>query len=196
MIIVDSEWSGVDPAKHSVLSIGALDFYNPANQFYGECRIWDEAHINDEALAVNGFTKEQCTDQSKMSEAELMKEFIRWGEQCRNHTFAGQNVGIDLSFLRSAAFRAKLNWPFAQRVIDLHTLAYFHMLRRGIKPPEENKRSALNTDAISEYVGIPKESSPHNALNGAKQAAECFSRLIHEKYLLEEFKNLPISWLA
>lgn len=195
MIIVDSEWSGVDPAKHSILSIGALDFYNPSNQFYGECRVWDGAHINDEALQVNGFTREQCEDRSKMSEAELMKEFIHWGEQCHNHTFAGQNVGVDLSFLRTASFRAKLNWPFAQRVLDLHTLAYFHMLKRGIKPPEENNRSALNTAAISKYVGIPDEQKPHNALNGAKQAAECFSRLLHEKYLLEEFKDFTIPWL-
>jgi DNA polymerase III subunit epsilon len=195
MIIVDSEWSGVDPSKHSVLSIGALDFYNPSNQFYGECKIWNGASISEEALEVNGFTKEQCMDSHKMSEGELVREFIRWGEQCKNHTFAGQNVGIDLTFLRTAAFRAKLNWPFAQRVIDLHTLAYFHMLRRGIKPPEEKNRSALNSDAISAYVGIPNELDPHNALNGAKQAAECFSRLIHDKHLLEEFKEHPIPWV-
>jgi len=196
MIIVDSEWSGVDASKHSVLSIGALDFYNPSNQYYGECKIWDGAHISDEAIAVNGFTKEQCTDPAKMPEGELIKEFIRWGEQCRNHTFAGQNVGVDLSFLRTAAFRAHVNWPFAQRVIDLHTLAYFHMLKRGIKPPEENKRSALNMEAISAYVGIPAEQKPHNALNGAKQAAECFSRLIHDRSLLPEFQTHSIPWVG
>ena len=65
MIIVDVESSGVDPVKHSLLSIGAIDFLNPKNQFYGECRVWDGAHIMDEALAVNGFTKEQITNKKK-----------------------------------------------------------------------------------------------------------------------------------
>ncbi len=196
MIVVDGEFSGLDPAKHSLLSLGALDFYNPSNQFYAECRVWDGAHIADEALVVNGFTKEQATDKSKMSEAELIAEFIRWAMQCSEHTLAGHNVGIDLGFLRAAALRAHLDWPFAHRVIDLHTMAYFHILKRGIKPPSKKNRSDLNSDAVSEYVGIPTEKKPHNALGGAKQAAECFSRLIHETYLFEEFKECKVPWLS
>jgi DNA polymerase III epsilon subunit-like protein len=194
MIVVDTELSGLDPAKHSLLSIGALDFYNPSNQFYSECRIWDGAHIDDEALAVNGFTRAEALDTKKKSEAELIAEFTRWAMQCREHTLAGQNVWVDLSFLKAAAGRAHMGWPFAHRIIDLHTMSYFHMLKRGIKPPSEKGRSALNSDAISAYVGITEEIKPHNALNGAKQAAECFSRLIEEAPMFDEFKASPIPW--
>jgi DNA polymerase III epsilon subunit-like protein len=65
MIIIDIEASGVDYKKHSIVSIGALDFSNPTNRFYGECQIWPGAHIMDEALKVNGFTKDQITDPNK-----------------------------------------------------------------------------------------------------------------------------------
>ena len=34
MIIVDVETTGIDPEKHSIVSIGAVDFSNPSNEFY------------------------------------------------------------------------------------------------------------------------------------------------------------------
>ena len=58
MIVLDVETSGTDPNKHSILSLGALDLSNPSNQFYGECRAFEGAHLEEEAFAVNGFTKE------------------------------------------------------------------------------------------------------------------------------------------
>ena len=57
MIVVDVETSGLDDEKNSLLSIGAVDFYNPKNQFYGECRVREGAEVNPEALEVNGFTE-------------------------------------------------------------------------------------------------------------------------------------------
>ena len=52
MIVVDLETTGVDPRKHSILSIGAVDFNNQENYFYGECRIREGALIDNYALAV------------------------------------------------------------------------------------------------------------------------------------------------
>ena len=194
MIIVDVESSGVDAVKHSVLSIGAIDFLNPKNQFYGECRIWDGAHIMDEALAVNGFTMEQITDKNKQTEESLVKSFLAWVETTSEHTIAGQNPSFDRDAIHKAAERYHLNWPLAYRTIDLHTACYFHMIKREVKPPVANKRTDLNSDKIMKYVGIPVEPHPHNALNGAKVATEAFSRLFYDKSLIEEFKGYTIPW--
>lgn len=194
MIIVDVESSGIEPTKHSVLSIGAIDFSNPKNQFYGECRVWDGAHIMDEALAVNGFTREQIVDEKKQTEESLVKSFLAWIMPLREHTIAGQNPSFDRDAIHKAAERYHLNWPLAYRTIDLHTACYLHMIRRGITPPVANKRSDLNSDKIMKYVGIPTEPRPHNALNGAKVAGEALSRLLYGKSLLEEFKDYPVSW--
>lgn len=195
MIVVDVEASGVEAHKHSIVSIGALDFANPSNRFYEECRVWDGAHIMDEALAVNGFTREQITDPAKQTEAEAVHAFLRWSESVRERTLAGQNPSFDRDFLKYAAERAgHTEWPFAYRTIDTHTLCYMHMITRGLQPPIVHNRSALDLDAVLNYCGIPSEPSPHNALTGALSHAEVISRLLYGRKLLPEFSLFEIPW--
>jgi DNA polymerase III epsilon subunit-like protein len=196
MLILDIEGSGVNYEKNSIVSIGALDLDNPANRFYAECRVWDGAHIEEEALAVNGFTREEILDPNKMSEAELVRNFIAWSKDMHNRTLAGQNVSYDRDMAKAAAHRAHLDWNFAHRTIDVHTLCWMHMIKRGLVPPmdEEHHRSALNLDAVLTYCGIPEEPQPHNALTGALCHAEVISRLLHNKKLLPEFTQFEIPW--
>ncbi len=56
MLIVDVETTGTEPEKHSIVSIGAIDFHNIKPHFYQECRIWEGAEFSLEALNVNGFS--------------------------------------------------------------------------------------------------------------------------------------------
>ncbi len=195
MIVVDVEASGVEAHKHSIVSVGALDLANPTNRFYEECRVWDGAHIMDEALAVNGFTKEQITDPKKPSEADLVHAFMHWSQDLPEKTLAGQNVSFDRDFLKYASERAgHTEWPFAYRTIDTHTLCYMHMVKRGMQPPVMKNRSALDLDAVLNYCGIPEEPSPHNALTGALSHAEVISRLLYDHKLLPEFSQFEIPW--
>jgi len=195
MIIVDVEASGTDYARHSIVSVGALDLLHPDNRLYEECRIWDGAHIMDEALAVNGFSAAEVTDRSKQTEADLIHRFLAWSDSVQERTLAGQNVSFDRDFLKAAAERAgHTNWPFAYRTIDTHTLCYMHIVRRGLQPPVAHRRSALNLDAVLNYCGIPEEPNPHNALTGALSHAEVISRLLYGKKLLPEFEAFPIPW--
>lgn len=197
MVVVDVEASGTDYHKHSIVSIGALDFDNPANQFYGECRIWDGAHIMEEALAVHGFTSKELTDPSKQSEAQLARGFIAWALEVQERTLAGQNVSFDRDFIKAAAERAgHTDWPFAYRTLDTHSLAYMHMIKKGLTPPVAHQRSALDLDAVLNYCGIPSEPMPHNAMTGALSHAEVIARLLYDKKLLPEFSQFEIPWLA
>lgn len=195
MIVVDVEASGTEAHKHSIVSVGALDFANPTNRFYEECRIWDGAHIMEGALAVNGFTEAQITDPKKQSEADLVHAFMEWSKDLPEKTLAGQNVSFDRDFLKYASERAgHTDWPFAYRTIDTHTLCYMHMINRGLKPPIMKNRSALNLDAVLNYCGIPAEPDPHNALTGALSHAEVISRLLYGRKLLPEFEQYQIPW--
>src|SRR5689334_1764837 len=196
MIVVDVEMSGLDLEKDSIVSIGAIDFENPKNQFYGECQIWKGAHINKEALAVTGFSEAQAKDPKRQTDKELVRTFIKWGLSCDEHTFAGQNPYLDMAFIRAGAKRYHLDWNFPHRTIDQHSLCYMHIIKRGMTPPVSKKRTDLDSDRIMGYVGIPAESHPHNALNGAKIAAEAISRLLYDKKLLPEFKKYDIPWLT
>ena len=195
MIVIDVEATGIDEIKHSILSIGALDFDNPENQFYEECRAFEGAHIMDEALAINGFTRQQVFDLNKQTDKDLVLHFIEWTKKVKEHTFAGQNPSFDRDFIHRAADRYHIDWPFAFRTIDQHSVCFTHMVKRGLVPPVAHGRSDLNSDIIMHYVGIPAEIRPHNALNGAKVAAEALSRLLYDKKLLAEFKDNSIPWI-
>ena len=196
MIVLDVEASGTEYHVHSIVSIGALELENPTNQFYEECRIWDGAHVMDEALEVNGFTKEEITDPEKKTEAELVRSFLAWCNGVKERTLAGQNVSFDRDFVKAAAGRAHIDYELAYRTIDSHTLAWMHMVKRGIEPPIDSvkQHSKLNLDAVLNYVGIPAEPTPHNALTGAMCHGEVISRLLYDKPLLQEFAQYEIPW--
>ena len=191
MIVAAAEASGTNYEKHSIVSIGALDFSNPTNRYYIECRIWDGAHIMPDAMKVNGFTEEEITTSDKPREGEVIRDFLAWAEPIFDRTLAGQNVSFDRDYLKTAAARAGLDWHLAYRTIDTHTLAWMHMVKRGIEPPinPEHHRSALDLDAVLNYCGIDSEPTPHNALTGALSHAEVISRLLYNKPLLPEFEQ-------
>lgn len=195
MIAVDVEASGTEYHKHSIVSIGAFDFDNPDNKFYEECRIWDGAHIMDEALLVNGFTKEEILDQNKKTEGEIVTLFLGWAEKIEDRTLLGQNVSFDRDFIKAAAEREGLNWTLAFRTVDTHTLAWMHHIKSGKNVPIAKNRSALDLDAVLNYTGIPEEPTPHNALTGALSHGEVASRLLYDKKLLPEFEKFDIPWL-
>ena len=196
MLILDIEASGVNYEKHSIVSIGAVDFENPDRRFYGECQIWEGAHVMDDALLVNGFTIEEITDPSKMTEAELATQFMEWTQQLADRTLAGQNVSFDRDMLKAALGRVGQNWTLAYRTLDTHTMCWMHMVKRGLVPPidPQHKRSALDLDAVLNYCGIPEEPQPHNALTGALSHCEVISRLLNNKALLPEFSQYQIPW--
>lgn len=195
MIILDVETTGTEPSLHSILSIGALDLKDPTNQFYDECRMWDGAKVEKAALQINGFTEEEAKDERKKSEAELVKAFIAWAtDKPENWTFAAQNVSFDFEFVRAAAKRAHVDFPFAKRTIDIHTLAWLHMTERNIDLPIEGKYSLLTSSFILRYCGLPEEVSPHNALTGALWHAEVVSRMAYNKKLLPDFASYDIPW--
>lgn len=197
MIVIDIEASGTEYDTHSIVSIGALDFDNPDNRFYEECKIWDGAHIMEDALAVNGFTEAQITDSNKKPEGEIVRMFLEWSQHMGDRTLAGQNVSFDRDYLKAACEREGISWDLAHRTIDTHSLCYMHMVKRGLTPPvdAEHRRSALNLDAVLNYCGISDEPEPHNALTGALSHAEVISRLLYDRKLLPEFTQFEIPWI-
>lgn len=192
MIVIDVETTGTDPKAHSLASIGALDFHQPENTFYIECRIWKGAEIASTALEINGFTENELTSVDKPTIEDAIHRFMNWFKTIEDRTIAGANPAFDRDFMRMSFLRASVAWPFSHRTVDLHSLIYADHLRRGKKPHLENSRTAMNLDYSLEYLGLPEEPRPHNALTGARMEAEAFSRIIYGKQLLSEFSRYPI----
>jgi len=127
MIVIDTETSGLDSRKHSILSIGAVDFNNFNNYFYGECRLRDGAEIDEKALKTNGFTKEGINNKEKSCK-QLLEEFLDWTSKIENKTFAGIAVHFDWAFLLDHCRFYSLEWPFRNKAVDLHSVFYFNFL--------------------------------------------------------------------
>jgi DNA polymerase III epsilon subunit-like protein len=196
MIALDVETSGLDPERYSILSIGAIDTDEPTNQFYDECQIWEGAHVSSEALAVNGFSREDVIDSNKKTEGELIAAFVAWTlAQPKDTTIVGQNSSFDRDFAQSACRRAGIEFPFAHRTIDIHSLVWYHMILHDVTPPQYKGHSGINLTTALEYCGLPAETKPHNALNGAFAHAEVFSRIAYNKKMLPEYFSYEIPWL-
>lgn len=192
MIVLDTETTGVDFRKHGLISIGAVDFDNPENEFYGECRLRDGAHIDKAALEINGFTEEHIKEPTAQTEMELLSKFAAWTKTVGDTTFAGENPSFDRDFLKFAAERNGMDWPFAYRTIDVHAVAYAHMLKKGIEPPQKNGHSGLSTDAVLAYTGLPPRKGHHDALGDALLEAEALSRLIYGEGRIADFERYPV----
>jgi len=192
MIVLDIETTGLDPIKHSIIEIGAIDFNNPQNQFYKKCRIWDGAEIDTKALEINGSTLDEIKDFKRLTLEELIITFIGWLKNIEDRTIAGQNVDFDILFLKETQKKFNIIWDFGWRKVDQHSLVFSHYLSRNIQPPLKNGLSTISGDKIMDYVGLPIEPKPHLAINGAKFELEALSRLIYGKAMLEEFTKFII----
>ena len=192
MIVLDVETTGLDPRRHSVIEVGAIDFNCPENYFNERCQIWDGAEIDFKALEINGLTLNEIHDQTIFSQKELISRFMTWTAQIEDKTIAGQNVDFDINFLNESSRRCGLNLILGKRKADLHSIVYAHFLKRNIRPPLKDGFSNLNSDLIMNYVGLPAEPKPHRAINGARFEAEALSRLLFGRVMFEEFYNNAI----
>lgn len=169
MIVIDIETSGVDPAQHGILSIGAVDF-ETGDEFYGECRLDFGLGWTDEALKINGFTVEQILDSSKQHSSELLFQFREWSKP-RSSMLAGQNIGsFDLQFLLACHknHNSPDTWIFRYHTVDLHSVA-FAKFKKSYSLPK-----------ICKLLNVEPEPEIHNALTGARTVAECLKRLLND----------------
>lgn len=208
-MVLDIETSGLDTGRNGIWQIGALEFENPSNQFLQESRIDDEDEIMPEALGLTGKTEADLRSKDKQSQKQLIINYLEWCGGLSNNICVGHNIGFDLIFLQNKCLRYGLMDLFKGsagiRSFDLHTVAQFrHREIDGDYSLREDGRSNMSLSEIVRFcgisterkkligvLGVSKEGTPHNALEDAKLTAECFSRLMYEKNLLEEFKGFP-----
>ncbi len=205
MIIVDIETSGnFDPSKNGIWQIGAVDFEKPENIFSEEARIDDEDNIEEAALKITGKTKEELRDKSKQSQRQLLENFFNWASKIKNRIFVAHNTPFDYGFLILKAKKYNLEFPFSHRTFDLHVFAAAKYFEINKKLPIEDEESKMNLSNVIEFCGLKvnriqlkrneviKEGEPHDGLKDAKLEAECLSRILYGKNLIQQYKNFPI----
>lgn len=193
MIILDIETSGLNSDENGLLSIGAIDFARPRDQFYGECRIRKSEKISQTALEINGFTSEEARDPCRQSTRELLQSFALWLSMRNEKVIGGLHISsFDVPFINHKAEQTRTPIKLHRRSIDLHSIAYAKMLQLGRIVPLTDGWSVMDVDFIYPLCGLPREPYPKNSLNGAKWEAECLARLIYGKKLLKQFERYPV----
>lgn len=181
MIILDIETTGLDPKRHCMLSLGAVD-YDSGEEFYGECRIYQNSEIDMKALEINGFKKEHIWSMENPEKREahfLYWDFAQWASKHNppgKILLAGHNIGhFDILFLEHYHQRFEPEpWIFGYRTLDLHSVA-FTVLGRS-----------LSHAGICEALGLPTEPKPHHALHGARSERDAFKRLFERQAGMRE----------
>ncbi len=193
MIIVDVETTGLNPYANGIISIGAVNFLHPDQYFYADGRPHNDVIVTNGALNVNGYTHgELYTLQDSIF--DVMNKFIKWVNDQDIDTpriLAGHNIAFDYHFLLAEMDRNLIDrheFPFKHRTIDLHTIAQTHYIqKKGFQYPAD-----MPADFIQEKLGLPREPTPHHALNGAVWEAECISRLWFNRILFTDFEQYPV----
>lgn len=168
MIILDIETTGTDAKLNCMLSLGAID-YDTGQEFYGECSIYEDSRVDDIALEINGFSREEIQPGKKQPAHILYLKFFQWADALPDKLLAGHNIGhLDILFLEELhkEYMDESPWPFGYRTLDLHSVAFTKLGK------------SLNHPGICKELGLPPEPKPHNALTGARSERDAFKLLL------------------
>jgi len=185
-LVLDLELSGIEPGWHEIIQVGAglysnnwelLDTY--ISNVYPE----NEESFSLSSQKVHQLTWEELEDAPMLY--EVLDEFEEWihatlpnaGSKfnaLKSVNICGQSVMYDVVFLKAAYRKEKKEWPFSNKLLDLHNIAFylFEILsKNGVKTPQ-----SLSLNAIADYFGLSRESDEHNALEDALITAECLKK--------------------
>jgi len=177
LLFIDTETGGLDPGRHSLLSLAMV--------IWEDMEIVDslEILINDgilsvtqEALSINRIDLEKHK-QSAVSSSQAMDKILLFiGKHFPRQTkitLAGHNVHFDAGFLRSFFSANNKNFSefFSHRIIDTSSILYYLYLAGRIK------QRAISSDEAFNLFDIKVEGR-HTAIGDAIATAKLFTKLL------------------
>ena len=183
LLVIDTETGGIDPDRHSLLSLAAVVWAD--GRIEGEIEIFvaePDITVTARAMEINRIDLIEHAHKA-MAPAEALARLLSFvadhfrsdlaaGEQL---VLAGHNVGFDIGFLRRLCRLAGVPFPaiISHRSLDTASVLRFLSLA-GIVPPS----AVASTEAFA-YLGVRvPEKLRHTALGDARATAELLTRLV------------------
>ncbi|MCB0149190.1 MAG: hypothetical protein KDE01_16255 [Caldilineaceae bacterium] len=160
-IMVDVEADGPIPGDYSMICFGAIVVEPALNRtFYGQLRPISDAYRPD-ALAVSGFTREQCLAFDEPQ--AVMAAFERWIAEVGGERplFISDNNGFDWQFI---------NWyfhHFVGRNPFGHSSTNLGSLYKG-----------MQKDAFANFKRLRKSKHTHHPVDDARGNAEALLQMV------------------
>jgi DNA polymerase III epsilon subunit-like protein len=166
VLVFDLETTGLDPARHAVIEIGAVlldENLAPVDEYSSLVSIWEGAEIMPESMAVNGIPLDELRHAPDLRAA--VGEFHRkFGSADPLPWLAGWNVWFDIAFLKAHYERVEMRWPFSYHFLDVQSLILFQSRLRG----------ASLSATVRSMLG---EKQTHRAIDDARQTASVLTLL-------------------
>jgi DNA polymerase III subunit epsilon len=178
LLFIDTETGGLDPDKHSLLSIAFVIWEDKEIIDSKEILINDGIlSVTEEALAINKIDIEKHK-QSAVSSSQAVDEILSFiGKHFPGQgkiTLAGHNVHFDVNFLKAflAANNKDFNEFFSHRIIDTSSILNYLYLAGHIK-----QRAISSDEAFGLFdIQVPGR---HTAMGDATATAELLTRLLN-----------------
>ena len=177
LLFIDTETGGLDPQKHSLLSIALV--------VWEDCNIIDSLEllindgvllVTDEALAINKIIIEDHIKDAlnpAIATEKLLLFIDKHFTGNNKITLAGHNVHFDVAFLKTFLSKnnKKFSNYFSHRIVDTSSILYYLFLSGVIN------QKAISSDKAFEHFEIHVQGR-HTALGDAIATAELFTKLL------------------
>lgn len=167
-LFLDIETSGLDPAKHSILSIGIVitsDGFESLESFYEEIK-YDELTISPDAISINNIEFKSQEGRISLADADMKAyEFVRrYYSKNDKAMVIGLNVGeFDLQFINK--YMPQLSVLLNRRAVNLNSLIYLLADINSIEFTKLKEDLSEKAAIVVDQLGL--ELNKHNALYDA-----------------------------
>lgn len=184
-LVLDLELTGTEPGWHEIIQIGAVlcdDNWKELGRFLTNVYPENEESFSQPAEEVHQLSLADLEDAPMLYEA--LEDLENWmaktlhirQESDRRRSFrdiviCGQSVVYDVNFLKFAYRDVKMEWPFANGLVDLYNLSWFVfpiLARHGAEVPR--KRGLAD---VARFFGYQRGQEAHNALEDCLLTVHC-----------------------
>jgi len=178
LLFIDTETGGLDPDKHSLLSLAMVVWEDRQIIDSHELLINDGVlSVTREALSVNRIDMEKHKQSAIPSSQAIGEILLFTGKhfpQQEKITLAGHNVHFDIGFLRTffSSNDRDFSKYFSHRIIDTSSILHYLYLAGKIK------QRAISSDEAFNLFGIEVDGR-HTAIGDATATAMLFTKLLN-----------------
>lgn len=180
MLFLDTETGGLDPSRHSLLSLGLVVGQRGVVDHELEILVKHDDYVVDpEAMAVNRIRLDEHDARAlRASEALVVLDIFldhHFPHHCQPITLVGHNVSFDRDFL--AVFLAsqgrRLRARFHHRIVDTHSIA------AALRDAGRLDLEDLGSTALFHHFGIEvPDHLRHTALGDARATFHLYWKLV------------------
>lgn len=170
-VCIDSESTGFDPRRDSLVSLGGVGLCEGEICLFDEFSIVVPVAYNTSAVTVHGITREAAAQ--GIEESEALLQFLEW---LADGVIVGHHIQHDLKLINNACLR---HFGFVLRNVSVDTMGTYLQLKHHGGFADNIEHDHFSLDALCEQFNIVPHDR-HTALGDAFLTAQILLRILKE----------------